>query len=315
MVLDVMTASVFVMSLLVLGISAQWIIKAASNIARQLGVSTYFIGFSIIAIGTSLPEMVSGIFASLEQHGTLVLGNVLGANLLDATVVIGLAAIVGRKVTISGKLFKTFDETLLMSLGILLFPFLLGMDGVLSRLDGSILLGVFGFYVWRLYNRAEDGHGRKHLVWGQLLKDIFFLAVGMPALIIAAHVFVGAATQLALDAGISLFIIGITIVSLGTTLPELVVQMTAVLDNKSGIGFGDTIGSIISNITLVLGVAAIINPLVFEPVSFLTAAAYMFMATFIALLFLHRRVITWKEGVALFVIYGTFLISEVFLLA
>ncbi|MFC1754563.1 sodium:calcium antiporter [Thermoproteota archaeon] len=315
MVVPLLTILTFVASLLVVAVSANWIIRASSNLAKQFGVSTYFIGFTIIAVGTSLPEMVTGVFASLADQGNLVLGNVLGANLLNATVVIGLAAIIGRKINIGGRLFKTFDETLLMSLGILIVPFLIGMDGVLSRGDGILLVVVFAFYVGKLYESVAAESHRKNIIWGQLVKDFIFLAIAIPALLLGAHFFVGAASSIATGAGLSVFIIGLTIVSIGTTLPEMVVQLTSVLKHKGSVGFGDSIGSILSNITLVLGVAAIIRPIVFEPSLFLTAASFMFMATFVALLFLHRRAITWKEGLALILIYVTFLVSEVFLLA
>jgi len=304
----------FILSILVVAISANWIIKAASNLAKQFGVSSYFIGFTIIAIGTSLPELVTGIFASAADKGTLVLGNVLGANLLDATVVIGLAAIIGKKINIGGKLFKTFDETLLTSLGVLIIPLILGIDGKLSRGDGLLLLLVFVVYVYRLYDRSKHEEHRKHLDVGHMVKDGFFLLVSIPALIFGAKYFVDTASSIASGMGVSLFIIGITVVSVGTTLPELAVQVTAVMKKKGGLGFGDSIGSIMTNITLILGVAALIRPIVFVPVNFLTAATFMFMATFVALLFLHRRQITWQEGIALVLIYATFLVSEVFLL-
>jgi cation:H+ antiporter len=315
MAVTLLTALIFIASLLVVAVSANWIIKAASNLAKQFGVGTYFIGFTIIAVGTSLPEMVTGVFASLAGEGQLVLGNVLGANLLNATVVIGLAAILGRKITISGKLFKTFDETLLMSLGMLVVPFLIGMDGMISRGDGVLLLGIFVAYVSRLYYRIENDKHRKTMIWPQIIKDIFFLGIAIPALLLGAHFFVQSASSIASGWSVSVFIIGLTIVSFGTTLPELAVQVAAVMKHRGGVGFGDSIGSILCNITLVLGVAAVINPIKFEPSTFLTAAAFMFMATFVALLFLHRRFITWKEGLALVLIYVTFLVSEVFLLA
>jgi len=313
MAVPLLTILTFVISLLAIAISANKIIKAATNLAKQYGISTYFIGFTIIAVGTSLPEMVTGVFASLADEGNLVLGNVLGANLLNATVVIGLAAIIGRKVHISGHLFKTFDETLLMSLGMLIVPFLVGMDGVLSRGDGILLIIVFIFYISRLYASVTAESHRKNLNFAHLMKDIAYLVIAIPVLLLGAHYFVVAATDLALGWGIPIFIVGLTIVSLGTTLPEMAVQVTAVVKHKGGVGFGDSIGSILCNITLVLGIASIIRPIVFEPATFLTAASFMFMATFVALLFLHRRAITWKEGLALILIYATFLVSEVFL--
>ena len=315
MAVEIFTILGFILSIFVVGISANWIIKASTNLAKQFGVSSYFIGFTIIALGTSLPELVTGVFASVAGKGTLVLGNVLGANLLNATVVVGLAALLRRKVHISGRLFKTFDETLLISLGMLLVPFILGIDGELSKGDGLLLVLMFCVYVYRLYQKSVQEEHRKSIVYSQLVKDFVFLAIAIPALLLGAKYFVDTAVGLAAGWGISLFIIGITIVSLGTTLPELAVQLTAVFKRRGGVGFGDSIGSILTNITLILGIAALINPIKFEPATFLAAATFMFMATFVALLFLHRRAITWKEGLALVLIYATFLVSEVFLLA
>ena len=302
---------VFVASIIILSKSADLIVQAASNMARELGVTQYFIGFSIIAIGTSLPELATGIFSALYNQGTLILGDVLGANLLDVTFVLGVMSLVAGVLHVRGRMFQTFDKMLFVTLLMLTLPILIGIDGTISRIEGGLLVVLFLFYTYLLLGREKSFRHRKRVVIKELFKDILFLLIGIPGLLVSAYYLVQSAVSIAKALGVSSYIIGLSVVALGTTVPELTVGIRSALSGDKNLGFGNVIGSIIANMTLIVGVSAFIRPIVFEPVAFLTAAVFVMMATFVALLFLQRSKITWKEGLALLLIYATFLITEI----
>jgi len=312
--IELTTIFILIASVLIIVKSADLIIKSTSNMAKEFGVTEYFIGFAVIAIGTSLPELVTAIFGSIAKQSNLILGDLIGANIIDATLVLGLMAIIGRRIRIEGSMFRTFDETLFMTLGIVLLPLILGLNGVISRLEGIILLIAFGFYIFRLIKREETFRHKKHIIIKEIRKDIIIFCLALPLLLFSAKFLVSSAVEIANALNISTYIIGITVVALGTTIPELTVETRAILKGKRGIGFGNVIGSIIANISLILGIAAIINPVIFMPTIFITAALFMITSTFVALLFLQKKEVTWKEGLALVLIYLTFIISEVIII-
>ena len=302
---------IFVASVIILVKSADLIIKASSNMAHELGVTQYFIGFSIVAVGTSLPELVTGIFASLSDEGTLILGDVLGANLLNVTLVLGVMALVAGVLHIRGKMFKTFDKMLFVTLLMLTLPILVGINGTISRVEGGLLIALFLFYTGLLLHRERTFRHRKHIIAREIVKDVLYLLIGIPGLLVSSYYLVKSALEIASIFNVSSYIIGLTVVALGTTVPELVVGIRSAMGEEKKLGFGNVLGSIIANMTLIIGVAAVIRPIVYEPVAFLSAAVFVMMATFVALLFLQRTKITWKEGLALLFIYVTFVVTQI----
>lgn len=304
---------ILIASIIVLVKSADYIVRGIYNISKEFGISEYLLGFGIVALGTSLPELLTAVFGSLKRQSQLVLGNLIGANLIDVTLVLGIMAIIGKKIKIKAQMFKTFDQTLFMTLGMLALPFVLGFNGIISRIEGLILILAFGFYMFFLIKREERFIHRKYVVKSEIYKDIILLIIGIPLLLISADYLVDSAVSFADTFNISPYIIGLAVVAIGTTIPELTVEIRSVLKKRGEIGFGDIIGSIITNISLILGIAAIINPIFITRSIFISTWLFMVLAAFVALLFLQKKYVTWKEGVALCFIYATFLISEIIL--
>lgn len=300
--------------LFVLVKAADYVGRAASNMAREFGITEYLIGFFIIALGTSFPELMTSIFGSLNGESNLVLGNLIGANIIDATFVLGIMAIVGRKIKIEGRMFRTFDETLFMTLGLVVLPFLLGLDGELSRYDGAILVFGFILYAYKLIKREERFRHIKRIKWKEMALDILVLIIGIPVMLVSAKFLVDNAIGFAHQYNIATYTMGVIFLAIGTTLPELTMEIRAVMKGRKNVGFGDIIGSIIANISLILGIAALIHPLGFTRTIFITSALFMITSTFVALLFLQKEYVTWKEGLALIMIYITFIISEIILI-
>ncbi len=290
-------------------------IKAVSRFAKKLGASEYLIGFIIVALGTSTPELVTAITASVaglhsltKSFGELVLGNLIGANLLDATVVLGIMAIIARRLKIKG---EVISKTLFYVMVMVTLPILLGVDGKLSRIDGIILIIAFLFYIKNLWNKeASLGKLEKDVPLKKLIGDMTLFLAAIPIIILSAKFFVSSAVKLSLILKIPSFIIGLTLASIGTTLPELSVETKSALTGHKNIGFGDILGSVVINITLILGIASIINPLLFDVASFATSAMFMVTAVYLAVIFIDKKEVTWKEGIGLLLFYLTFFISE-----
>ncbi len=290
--------------------AAGFAITALSHYAKQTGISEYVIGLLVISIGTSMPELGTAVMSSLAGKGIITLGNVVGASIIDITVILGLMAIVGKKIKLKGGVIRKSAFAVLI---LILIPLLLGLNGVFSRLDGIILVCAYLVYVFILFkNEGSLGHIKKQVAWRDIWGDILVFGGCVVALLLSARWMVMSSVIIATELDIPYFFIGLLLISIGTTVPEMVVQIKSVRSGKEGIGFGNTFGSIVTNIILVLGIAALINPIVFNPRIFIIPAMFLITSVFIGIVFLRTGEITWQEGIGLLLIYTTFIITQAF---
>lgn len=299
---------VAIVSLLVIMKAASYAITAISSYAKTTGISEYLIGFLVVSIGTSLPELSTAIMGSIAGQSKLILGDLIGANIIDVTIVLGLTAIIGKKIIIEG---DAIDKTFLTTIVLVILPLILGFDGKFSRIDGAILLFAFLLYIIRLLKK-EGAFGRikKSISIKEIWKDAAIFLGSMFALLLSTKWFLISCFQIASYFSIPNFLMGLVFVAIGTTIPELTVSIKSVLKGHNHIGFGNILGSIIANITLILGIAAVIRPITFDKARFITSALFMLTSVVIAILFLKKKTITWQEGLALLLVYLTFLVSE-----
>jgi cation:H+ antiporter len=238
----------------------------------------------------------------------LVLGDLIGASIIDVTIVLGLSAIVGRRIFVQG---KVIDKTLFTVIIMAMLPLILGLDGEFSGFDGMILVTAFVLYLFNmLMKEGSFGSVKKDLAWKDIWQDMFVVAGCVAALLLSANWFIRSAIRIATILEVPQFMMGLVVVGFMTTLPELIVELRAVMKGITGIAFGDILGSVVMNTTLILGIAAMIRPIKFEKVPFINAAFFMITAVFIALLFIKKKEVTWQEGLGLLLIYLTFLITE-----
>jgi len=297
-----------ILSIFIIMKSAGYAITAISNYARQTGMSEYFIGFVVVSIATSFPELSTAIFASLAKQGGLFLGDVLGGSIIDLTVVFGLVAIFGRTIYVRD---KTITKTVLPLGALVLLPVVLGFDGVLSRLDGIILILAFIIYMAILIRKeGKLGHIKKSVEFRNIWKDFLVFGGTLAALLLATRWFVLASISLAHSLNIPVFLMGLVFVSLGTTLPELTVNLKSILSKHQGIAFGDLLGSVIANLTMVTGIGAMIEPLVFDRFRFMVTGVILLFGIFLSVLFIKGRKITWKHGLVLVGLYIVFLLVQ-----
>ena len=299
------------LSLVLIMFSASKIISAVTHYARKLGISNYLIGFVVVSIGTSVPELTTAFVASVRNAGSLVLGNVIGANIIDVTIVLGITAIVGKKIFVHG---KVLTKTIYTVLVIAILPLILGIDGTLSRVDGAILIASFVLYIYNLLRKeGKFGHIKKDVKWKDIWKDMIVITISLIVLLISANILIMTARDIGHMFGIPEIVLGLFLVALGTTIPELTVEVESILKGKSGIAFGDILGSVVCNSSLVLGFAAVLRPIkILNPILFRNSALFMVLGIYIALIFIKKQKINWQEGIGLLLVYATFLITEVF---
>ncbi len=256
--------------LLVLGFvmlikGADWFVDGASGIASKLGVPQLVVGLTIVAMGTSLPEAAVSVTAALDGNAGITVGNVVGSNILNILIILGITGVI----TAVAVQKSTIRYEIPFMLVITILTIVLGMSGnSISRVEGIILWVFFIAYLAYLFVLAKKGNqseeeapNKDAKVW----KLILGLVVGLVIVVWGSNIAVDAATALAKIIGLSDRFIGLTIVALGTSLPELVTSVTAARKGNADIAIGNIVGSNIFNILFVIGTSALIIPVAFEP--------------------------------------------------
>ena len=302
---------IFLISIVVLAKASTILVDALRSISIRFKLSQFTVGCILMAFATSLPELFVGITSALQNEQILSLGNVLGSNIANITLIIGLPALISRGIRVEGRIA---DRDLWFMAFAAVTPLILLWDKTLSRLDSVLLLLLYGFYMVRLLMdkekypkkiRGRDGRGH-------LAKDIFKFVVGITLLLGGAEGVVRSARSIAEGLNIPILMIGLFVVAVGTSLPELSFGIPTMLRRQGGMAFGNIIGSVITNSTLVLGLTALINPIRIFHFGIFTATTYYLLLTIFAFVYFVRsqRRLSWSEGLALIFIYIIFLITE-----
>lgn len=300
--------------LLILGLAvlikgADWMVGGASALAKKYHVSDLVIGLTIVAFGTSAPELVVNVIASLQDFNDIVLGNVLGSNIANLFLILGITGIIYPLVVQSSTTWKEIPLSLLavMLLFLLANNFFLYENPVISRLDGLFLLLMFGFFLFYVYRLSKSDTAPKEVVVSEmsLFKMIAFIVIGLAGLVIGGRLVVNNAVEIATILGLSEKIIGFTIVAIGTSLPELATSVVAALKKNTNIAVGNIIGSNIFNIFLVIATSALVSPVIYNPVFntdiYLLAGGTLFL--FIAMFTGGRKKLDRWEAIILLLVY------------
>ncbi len=268
------------MALLYFG--GDWLVDAASHLAKQLGVKPLVIGLTIVAFGTSCPELLVSTISALAGQDSVALGNVVGSNITNIALILGLVALLKPIVIAKSVLTKEYLITLIVSFILLAAS----LDFTVSRLDGIMLtLGVIIFTFWAIWDAKRSKNplpkelaelaeslplssDNQESGGPSLAKNIVFLFLGFGALVAGAKLLVFGATGIARALGVSELVIGLTVVALGTSLPELSTSVVGIIKGEDDIAVGNILGSNIYNILAVLGVSSAIRPVAVERVAF-----------------------------------------------
>ena len=307
----ILSAVLLLIGLVMLCFGGNWLVNGGVAIAKKFRISNLVIGMTIVAYGTSTPELAASI-AAAGDHSAIILGNIVGSNIANVGMVIGVAAILVPLAVQKSVLRKEIP----IMLGVSVLLVLLSIDGEISQYDGTILLiglGLFAVYTFRsaLKQReknADDSNSTKNNVY---LKSIGLIGIGIIVLYIGAILTVDNAVIIATELGLSEKIIGLTVIAIGTSLPELITSIIAIRKGHSDIGIGNIIGSNIYNILMIMGVGAALGGVL------ITADVYVDYAIMIIfslslLIGLKTKIINRTMGVILATGYVLYLITTFF---
>lgn len=293
---------------------ADALVAGASSLARRLGVSNIVIGLTVVAFGTSMPELVVNVFASLRNAHAVVLGNIVGSNFANIALILGIAAVIAPLAVQKATVWKEIPLAVLSIVLVIVMGNDVALDGtaanVIGRADGIMLLAFFIVFLYYVFGLVRDGNGlfepKPELISGR--RTALLVVGGLIALAVGGKLVVDAATTLAKAAGIPTRIIALTVVAVGTSLPELATSIVAALRRNADIAVGNIIGSNIFNVFLVLGLSAVISPIpVARVVMTDVAATVAISALLFAFMFIGRRHLLdrWQGAflVSLYVMY------------
>lgn len=240
-------------------------VDGASNIAKKFGIPSIIVGLTIVSLGTSAPELAVSLIASLEGSNGITIGNVLGSNIFNTLIVLGLTSIIMPIIIKKSIIFKDYIVNVIVTIVLLILTFgrtLLNNEPGLTRVSGIILLiGCIGYTIY-LIKSAKDGNDNNGNEEINIFSSSIKIIIGIIGIILGGNLVVNSASDIAYSFGLSDKLVGLTIVAMGTSLPELVTSMIAAIKGENDIAIGNVLGSNIFNILLILGVSSTINPIV-----------------------------------------------------
>ena len=295
----------------VLYFGAEWLVRGSSRLAASLGVSPIVVGLTVVSAGTSAPELVISVVASWNGNPNLAIGNVMGSNLANIGLVLGISAIL-RPLRVSTRVV-TREVSVMFFITLALLPLI--WDSHLGRFEGVLLVTMLVVYLGlvRRTAKTEDSEEPHELEQAATYdedgipsrtRDTILIVLGIAGLVLGAFAIRESALTLAEAMGVSELVIGLTLVSIGTSLPELATCAVAALRHQADIAVGNILGSNVFNIAGVLGVTSIVAPLTFDAdVLRLDYLAVMAMTVLMVPIVRHKLVIRRREGVVLLSIY------------
>ena len=312
-------------------IGAEVLVDGSSKIAKKLGISDFVIGLSIVAIGTSAPEMVVSFLGAIQGKADISVGNIVGSNVFNTAFVLGISALIAP--VLITRTNKRRDVP--VNLVVTLLLFLCGMTGTLlalvglgdsgfasntiSRVEGAVFLLLFiGYMVWSFLSSeksAEDVQSPEKTKEINVWISLIFIILGIVSLVFGGQVFVSSAEAIAHKAGLSDKFIAVTVLACGTSLPELATSVVAAIKGKGQMAIGNVLGSNVANILLIVGGSALIRPLSLDGINLLDFAALGALALMLtAAAYLSREKLSRTAGAILLAIgvaYNAFLIATI----
>jgi cation:H+ antiporter len=303
-------------SFFLLALAGKWLIDAMSRIGVCLKLKEFVLAFFVVGIGATLPNLIIGIFSAANGISELSFGDVVGSNIFDISIVVGLAALISRGGLSSNS--RTVQGSAIFTTIIALLPLLLIFDGSLSRIDGILLLVSFVIYSWWLFSKKdrftkiyEDCKIKFKPL--EIAKDVVVILVGLGMLLIGGEGIVKSATYLYQELNLPLGLIGIFVVAIGTCMPETIFSLHAARKGQDWMILGNQMGNVAITSTFILGIVSLISPIKIVDFSpFVIARVFLIIAIISFFVFAKTgQKITKAEGFALIAIYGAFLIVEI----
>jgi cation:H+ antiporter len=311
-------------SLLILGLAllikgADWLVDGATSLAKKYNISDLAIGLTVVAFGTSAPELVVNAIASAQNHHDIVFGNIIGSNCFNLFIILGIAGLISPLAVQSSTVWKEIPISFfaIIVLFFLTNNFFISGSPILSRFDGLILFIMFGLFLFYIYKNLKRDQTDSEVKAKNLstVKIWFLILAGLTGLVFGGKLLVDSAIKIATTMGISEKIIGMTIVAAGTSLPELATSVVAAFKKNNDIAVGNIIGSNIFNIFLILSASSFIKPILYD-IKFNTdlyilggGTIFLFVAMFTGQ---KKKLDRWEAALllAFYIAYLAFIISK-----
>lgn len=308
---------ILIAGLLLIIVGAELLVKGASGIARKAGISEFVIGLTIVAIGTSAPEMVVSLVGAFEGKSDIAAGNAIGSNIFNELVILGIVALI-LPVTVT-KSNRKLDLPWYLAITVAVAAaskactlFGIGSEDIVSRGMAVVMLVVFAYYIFTSFKVSNDA--AMHLdisvrtegkYWIYSMQTVF----GLGILVAGGQLFVDSATEIALIAGLSEKFIAVTILAFGTSLPELATSVVAAFQKKSQLALGNILGSNIFNMLIVMGFSSLVSPIHMANISLVDYGSLILGGIVLCkVFFVKDSRITWSSGLMLLLIYAAYLV-------
>jgi len=315
----VTTVVLLLIGLIVLIVGGDYLVRGSSSIALRLHLSPLVVGLTIVSFGTSAPELLISVQSAIKGSPDITMGNVVGSNICNLALVLGLTAVI-NPVKVQPNSIK-IDWPMTMGSSILLY--LVVREGLLSALEGVIFLIAISIYLILIIRQSridikaqklnsQNNEELPEAPTSQIWKDIFFIILGCIALYYGSEWFVTSAKDLAISIGVEERVVGLTVVALGTSLPELVTAAVASYKGETDLALGNLMGSNIFNILSILGITAVITPVYVNAEILNKDIIWMLLITLIILpLMIVRREVGRADGVVLLIVYAVYVYTVV----
>ena len=304
-----------ILGLVFLIFGGDWLLKAAVGLSLRLNIPKIVIGMTVVSFATSAPELIVSIKSALNGFPDLALGNVIGSNIANLALVLGITVTLS-KIDVEKSFYRT-DWPVMMIASVLLYYFL-AQDGKIEFYEGAILfsfLVVFLIYLLRFQKNSIVDEILEDDAQLPMSKIVLFVTIGGVGLWAGSELLIKGAVSLATDFGVSERVIGVTIVSVGTSIPELAASVIAVLKKEKAISLGNLIGSNIFNILAVLGITSMITPIELKDVELLNYDIFWMLGIsflVLPLVFFPKKLrLDWKDGIVLLILYVVFIITTI----
>ena len=307
---------IFILSIAALIFGADFIIHQSERIALRFNISEFVIGSTLIALGTSLPEMATSMAASFDHKADLAIANAIGSNIINITLVLGLVFLISKPFISVRDFFA--KDSLWALLPILIF-ILMSLDGHIDKFDASLLFILMFAYLLFLFNNSKDDiiqnvdeSFKDNFSW---IKSSLLLLVGFTMVVVGANFAIDSASNIATQFGVSQWAIGVVIIAFGTSLPELIVSVSAARKGKVGMVIGNIIGSNLANTTMVIGGAAMVNTLTVNLGKYYFDMALLTIGSIMLVYITANKLYSRPAGILLLILLALFLHEKVYPLA
>lgn len=300
---------IILLSLFVMFKAADLLVEGISGYAKKLGLSDAIIGLVVVAMAASSPEIISSLTGFMSGQGNVGFGAIIGSNMVHVGFALGILALIGKRRPLE---VGIFSRQKLMMWGALMLPLLLALDGQLSRVDGVLLLFAFLIYIGKIWQiEGTLGTMKKNVKLKTLWRDAAVFLGCLVAVLLAGRWLVVSSVGLAQVFNIPAYFVALTIIGVGTTMPDIAVELRSLFRERAAIGLGDLLGSLMIELLLFFGIISIIRPLEVHILTVANAFFFLALSMTTLMILMRGKELTWKHGLLFLGYYAAFISIEI----